>query len=226
LFLTAKMGLYCRIWHYGFILAMPAFASAVCLLFWLLPKLLAKHGVHPGLFRARWRSSCFGGLRLFVQSQIIYQDKTIAVGAGGDQMLRRLFPSSIPSARPCNPPCRGWKPIFRPAPRWPCCRRARWSITSRAAPTRRIFSSGIPVSFSMFGQDNMTAAFERHAPDYIMLIHRDGSEYGVKFFGQQPGVRPRTDAMDPAKLRTGVSHRPRAAAKIAVRRQNPQTARC
>src|SRR5262249_40000309 len=40
LFLLAKLGLYSRIWHYGFALAMPAFCVAIYLLHWMLPTVL------------------------------------------------------------------------------------------------------------------------------------------------------------------------------------------
>ena len=40
--LLAKLGFFPRIWHYGFALAMPAFAGAVYLFVWLLPMLLNK----------------------------------------------------------------------------------------------------------------------------------------------------------------------------------------
>jgi hypothetical protein len=31
----------------------------------------------------------------------------------------------------------------------------------------------------------MMASVRNNPPDYVMLIHRDHSEYGVKFFGQE-----------------------------------------
>ena len=33
----------------------------------------------------------------------------------------------------------------------------------------------------------MTAAFENHPPDYICLVERDTSEFGVGYFGHSPG---------------------------------------
>ena len=50
LVLLAKLGFYTRISHYGFALAMPAFAGAVYLLVWLLPVLLEQ----------RYRSASIG----------------------------------------------------------------------------------------------------------------------------------------------------------------------
>jgi hypothetical protein len=39
----------------------------------------------------------------------------------------------------------------------------------------------------VYGQTTMTAAFEKDAPDYICLVERDTSEYGVGPFGRSPG---------------------------------------
>jgi hypothetical protein len=38
-----------------------------------------------------------------------------------------------------------------------------------------------------FGEQNMQAAYEKNPPDYIVLIQRDSSEYGVPYFGMQKG---------------------------------------
>jgi hypothetical protein len=38
-----------------------------------------------------------------------------------------------------------------------------------------------------FGESNMLAAYQKSPPDYIVVVHRDMKEYGVKFFGQEPG---------------------------------------
>lgn len=186
-FLTAKLGLFCRIWHYGFILAMPAFASAVALLLWLLPRLLEqKFGVNPRLFRAAAGIVLLLGFtQLFVQSQMIYRDKNIALGTGGDKMF-----VSAPKFNPVGAALQSALPwLEQHAP--PDATLAVLPegimvnyLSRRTNPTRYLVWN--PVEIAMFGQDNMTAVFERNAPDYIMLIHRDAAEYGVKFFGQQP----------------------------------------
>jgi hypothetical protein len=31
----------------------------------------------------------------------------------------------------------------------------------------------------------MIPAFRQKSPDYVLLVHRDASEYGARFFGQQ-----------------------------------------
>src|SRR5207253_5205885 len=86
--LLAKLGLYSRIWHYGFVLAMPAFVGAIFLLVWLVPFWLEKFGAQRRLFRlAITLLLAVGFLRLFVQSQQTYRTKTIPVGHGQDTVF-------------------------------------------------------------------------------------------------------------------------------------------
>jgi len=39
---------------------------------------------------------------------------------------------------------------------------------------------------AVFGQTNMTTAFEKNSPDYVLIIARSASEFGVRFFGYDP----------------------------------------
>ena len=36
----------------------------------------------------------------------------------------------------------------------------------------------------MFGEQRMLADLQAHSPDFILLVHKDTSEYGHRFFGQ------------------------------------------
>jgi len=42
---------------------------------------------------------------------------------------------------------------------------------------------------AVFGQTNMAAAFEKNSPDYVVIIARKTSEFGVGFFRLLPGIR-------------------------------------
>ena len=74
-----------------------------------------------------------------------------------------------------------------------------------------------PTVLTAFGQAGMTAAFEKNPPDYIFLVERDTSEFGIGYFGAFAGLRRRIDAMDWEKLRAGVFDRPRTAPQRPVR---------
>ena len=49
--LSRKLGLFSRVWHYGFVLGMPAFLCAIYLLLWLLPRELERRNVQPVFLR-------------------------------------------------------------------------------------------------------------------------------------------------------------------------------
>jgi hypothetical protein len=58
-------------------------------------------------------------------------------------------------------------------------------LSRRANPTPCL--DWTPTVLSAFGQSGMTAAFETNPPDYIFLVERDTSEFGVGYFGRSPG---------------------------------------
>ena len=45
----------------------------------------------------------------------------------------------------------------------------------------------MPTEVVFFGEARMLEAFEAHPPDWIMLAHKDTSEFGFRFFGQDYG---------------------------------------
>lgn len=127
----------------------------------------------------------FGVAQLFVQSQNIYRDKNVAVGTGGDKIFAPTAKHSpageaLQSALPWLQEHASPNATLAVLPEGVMVN----YLSRRTNPTRYLVWN--PVEIAMFGSDNMTRTFESNAPDYVMLIHRDGSEYGVKYFGQQP----------------------------------------
>jgi hypothetical protein len=186
LLLLAKLGLFPRIWHYGFALAMPAFASSVYLLFWLLPKLLEKKFGVPSLpFRVMVGLVLLLGIgNLFEMSQAIYDQKSLALGNGGDTIMTYNLNSDQSKA------------IYA-AMEW------TEKYVSPGA-TLAVLPQGImlnyltrhansmpgmdwnPTMFTVFGQTKMTDAFEKNPPDYVFIVEWDSSDFGVRYFGSTP----------------------------------------
>jgi hypothetical protein len=183
--LLAKLGLFSRIWHYGFILAMPAFAAAIFLLVWYLPGVLERYGVRRNLMRGTiWFLLMTAFLRLFVQSQHVLSTKTLSVGNGRDKVL--TFDGNIHPAGPAVQSALAWmesnaspEVTLAVLPEGVMVN----YMTRRVNPTKYLIWN--PAEMVGFGQNAMTTTFCENAPDYVMLIHRDPSEYGVKFFGQE-----------------------------------------
>lgn len=185
LVLLAKLGLFSRIWHYGFALAMPAFVGAIYFLHWLLPDLLRKYGVNWRLWRGAVGLLLMTGiLSLFVQSQFVLRKKTVAVGRGGDRIM--AFDEKTDPVGTALAQALPWMETNMP----PDATLAVLPegimvnyLSRRTNPTR--YPVWDPPELRAFGQSNMVADFETHRPDYIMLIHRDEAEYGMKYFGQE-----------------------------------------
>jgi hypothetical protein len=183
--LLAKLGFFCRIWHYGFALAMPAFVSGIYLLLWALPRQLEHCGVRPMFFRGLlWLLLLPGLTRLTQASLKLYSDKTLSVGSGADIIL-------------------AFDPHFRPVDA-DVAAALRWvktnvppSATLAVLPqgaminylSRHINPCGYvawnPPEMAAFGQEAMTAAFIAHSPDYVIELFVNYGEYGETYFGQQ-----------------------------------------
>jgi hypothetical protein len=183
--LLAKLGLYSRVWHYGFALAMPAFVSAIYFFLWWLPLRLEKFGVPRQWFRLTVSLILLvGGMRLLVQSQFIYQDKTIVVGQGADVLFapsEKINPAgaAIQSAltwlEQNTPPSASLAVL-------PEGVMVNY-LARRTNPTHYLVWN--PAELVAFGGDKMTADFQANAPDYILLIHRDAADFGTAYFGQE-----------------------------------------
>jgi hypothetical protein len=185
LVLLGKLGFFSRIWHYGFALAMPAFASSVYLLLWLAPLELENYGIRRQALRCVVCSGlAVGFLVLASQSEVIYHYKTLAVGCGRDRIL-----SPGPNQSPTGIAVR---------------RALEWIQTNvpqdaslavlpegvmlnylsrRTNPTRHFVWN--PAELETFGEEKMEADFKENNPDFIVLVHRTNAEFGVGLFGQE-----------------------------------------
>jgi hypothetical protein len=184
--LLGKLGIFPRVWHYGFVLAMPAFLNGIYFLLWQLPSFLERRGVRAEYFRTVVSLGLLiGFVQLWQDSQFEYEKRTILVGQGTDQMLvfkASIHPSGVTLGRLSD-----WIQTNTPAH---CtlavlpdgsmlnylCRRdnptgyLRWNLTES----------------TLFGQDIMNRAFVRTQPDYIILIEFNIEEFEIKPFGQDP----------------------------------------
>ncbi|HVV01723.1 MAG TPA: hypothetical protein VHH88_10210 [Verrucomicrobiae bacterium] len=182
--LLAKLGFYTRVWHYGFALAMPALVAAIYFLLWSLPRLLENYGVRREPFR--WAIGLLlltAFLRLFVQSELVYRNKTVQIGSGADHFM--AFDSKTNPAGPALESALEWlqnntatNSTLAVLPEGVMLN----YLSRRVNPARYLLWN--PAELTVFGQAAMTADFERARPDYVVLVHRDASEYGAKYFGQ------------------------------------------
>jgi len=54
-------------------------------------------------------------------------------------------------------------------------------------PNPTPYTNFMPTEVVFFGDAGMLEAFKAHPPDWISLVHKDTSEFGFRFFGQDYG---------------------------------------
>lgn len=183
--MLAKQGVFPRIWHTGFALAMPAFVGAAFLFLWLLPEFLeARHQVP----RRPMRLAAFGVLllaciQLAYLSAQFYSAKNLPVGFGADRILARGPSGNAVEARNFNLAL-DWieKNVPPHATLAAIPQGALLNFLSRHANSTPCLDWN-PTLFAVFGATNMFAALTNHPPDYIALVEWQTFEFDTGYFG-------------------------------------------
>jgi hypothetical protein len=186
--LLLKMILNARISNYGFYLAMPSTVLlAVCLVWWIPQALRASFGSGT-VFRSLALAVlvALGIYQLLVSEESFYRVKTLAVGRGGDTMLTFGSPRVATIGSRVNEALE-WIDTNMPA-----------NATFAGFPegitlnylARRPTTLPV-VNFMMteelvFGEEIVLASLEHRPPDYVLLVHKDTSEFGYWTFGDDP----------------------------------------
>jgi len=196
LVLLAKIGLNARIVHYGFYLALPATVTAVVLLSSIVPNVVASiYGARPGV---RVRQMALWTLAAAIAPYIglshgWYRAKTLPIGAGTEVIYA--------SAR---------NDLWQGA----AVRDAQLELNRLAAPgaTVAVLPEGVmlnfltrrpsplrvvnlmPPEFVAFGEGEVLRSLRQAPPDFVLLVHKNTSEYGYPLFGTD--ARYGSDVLD------------------------------
>lgn len=179
----AKMLLAARLWHYGFVLALPA--VLVCVLYglaWL-----------PAQWRARGSSgrivqACFLALLARLAwvhgetSVASYRERTVPVAAGPDRLWadeRGTYAQRALEAIEEHVPPDGTLLVLPEGVMLNY-------LARRPTPTR--FVNFMPPELALWGERAMLAELEARPPDAVLLVHKRTSEYGLELFGRDYGV--------------------------------------
>jgi hypothetical protein len=184
--MLAKMVLKVRLYHYGFFLAMPAALLLVAGLLSFVPRVLGGASAQAVVFRGLALAAIAGGVGFHVgMSDRWYATQTTRVGKGGDLIL-----THPPEQHPCGvATISALEKIEQLMPK-----NATFVVlpegvmlnylSRRANPTPYI--NFMLIEMLAFGEDHILEAFRRARPDFFILVHKNTSEFGVGFFGQDP----------------------------------------
>lgn len=181
--LLAKMLLNARVFHYGFALALPATLLVVVALVGWIPAWLDGRGRAGDVLRAGALAALalgvVGHLRI---TQGFLDRKTETVGTGADAFradLRGRFVSQALEGFARHAPPGATLAVL------PEGVTINW-LARAVNPTPYV--NFMPPELLLFGERRIVEAFEAAPPDFVMLVHKDTSEYGVQFFGPDYGA--------------------------------------
>lgn len=178
--LLLKMVLYARIHQYGFAVAMPATLVTAVMLGVALPRALDVAGFNGWIFRAGFAAVALVVVGTYLTlSNDVMCTKTVWVGHGADgfwadttrgpdvniclnDLAHRTTPSQtvlvVPEGAMLN------------------------YLARRAEPTQ--YANFNPPDLAIFGPSRILKALQSHPANWVVVAHKDTSEFGVQFFGK------------------------------------------
>ena len=184
--LMGKIILSPRLFHYGFALAMPAALALVACVLHFLPNALQRiHGGGDVFRRFALVMLIADAIFLLKISNGYYSSKDLAVGTGGDTILALPSKSDPRGAAVAEVLTRIESVIPAQASFVVLPEGIMLNYLSRRVnPTPYV--TFMPPELAIFGERNILMAMQEHPPDFVLLVPKDTSEYGVGPFGDDP----------------------------------------
>jgi len=180
--LLAKMILKVQVYHYGFVLALPATMWVVMVLVSVLPKMLDKRGGNGLVFQTVSLALIAVVAGAYLDSSAeVYRSKTVWVGNGGDafladdrgKVLQRLLDLVAERVAPGQ--------TLAVIPEGVMVN----YLSRRANPTPYI--NFMPPELIVFGEDRIVDAYRSSPPDFVVVTNRGASDYGYRLLGHDYG---------------------------------------
>lgn len=185
-FLLIKILFVVRIYGYGFVLAMPATLLALYFLLSEAPLALTKRWGSSGIFRYAIVAALLAVVSaFFVRSYRLYERMDYEVASDGDMIVAPAYSGG----QGVDILLQQIERVMAPGENFVMLPEGALMnyLSRRENPTRYV--SFLPSDMTIFGEENILAAFEASRPDYIILISRDTIEYGEHYLGQGYGYR-------------------------------------
>jgi hypothetical protein len=178
--LLARLGLNPRLAHYGFALAMPALLGAIVFLLDWLPGRVRPPATARAIQATTHALLAVIVLSLLWQNARYFDRKTVTVGRGADGFLAddrgREINATIDAIDR-----RGLERTLVVLPEG-----VMLNYLSRT-PSSVPHVNYMPPELILFDEARIVAAFEKTPPRFVALVHKDTTEYGARFFGQDYG---------------------------------------
>jgi len=185
--LLGKIILYPRLYHYGFALAMPATLLLVALSVWLVPEVLRRFYGRGDFFRRIAVAMVLADIVFYLfLSNMYYSRKDYVVGENGDAILT-YGPHTDLAGIGTRQALQRIQSLMSPEATFVALPEGVMLnyLSRRSNPTPYI--NFMPPEMSMFGEATILKSFKAQPPDFILLVHKETSEYGVGYFGTDPG---------------------------------------
>jgi hypothetical protein len=182
--MLGKMALKARIYHYGFVLAMPATLVLVVALVDWAPAALKRYGGSAAVFRAG-AFVLLGSLvfaYLSMQGRILASKDRWVVGPNGDRLRSDVVRGELVSKA-----LEVFPEIIREGDTLGVLPEGIMLNFLLREPNPTPYTNFMPPEVILYGEAEMLKAFQTHPPDWISLVHKDTSEFGFRFFGQDYG---------------------------------------
>jgi hypothetical protein len=200
--LLSKMILNARLNHYGFYLAIPSVTSAIALVIGVVPAELTRRSsaIAGQTFRRLALFACAAAVIPYVaHSNAWYNSRVVEVGFGSD----RLWASNAPGMFPAAAVQETLQELAKSRPDasfvvLPEGVMMNYQVR-RESPLRVL--TVMPPEVLAFGEDDVVRSLDARPPDFVVLLHRDVTEYGYPMFGTDDRYGLRTMAWVKARYR-------------------------
>ena len=185
LVLAGKMFLWPRIEHYGFALMLPAGLLAAVGLVGLLPVALQRRGASARELLVLRVLACLVLLHDVAAWRGVadryYAAKTLAVGEGGDLMY--AYPPPKDARGSATVTMLEWIRNNSPPGDFIVVPDSAMLTYLARRPSSVTYVSYMPAELPHYGEEAIVEALREHPPAFVVLYHRDFSEYGLPQFG-------------------------------------------
>jgi hypothetical protein len=184
LLLLPRIFLHARLYHYGFVLAAPALLVLVAAVVDWIPAALDRRGASGAVFR----SAALAALAMTVAAhlsatQAWLQGKRAVVGGGVDRFRADVRGAYVAAA------LQGVARMARPSDTLVVMPEGVMVNYLLRMRTPIPYLTVLPTDMAQFGEDALLDALQRQPPSLILLVHRETTEYGPRFFGRDYGLR-------------------------------------